>query len=469
MKDLYTFDASIKQALQTYQTVQQAYNAFFSELKIPHLTAEASSGEIGGNLSHEYHFPSKKGEDNLVCCSSCDYVVNEELAESRIARAHRHPKSSKNDVSVPQGRNSSSWKQCSPDPGQLEPGEHLGASIEPEIRDGETQWLGISHDRSTLVHASLPHEVEIRTATGKGYRKTEINPHTIKRVFPEIDLGAEDPLGLFKAGRNIGTAKEKTSRETRILRVIDMRYLLQQPPPNLSNPSSSPIGGIDAPIERRFAEADKMVDLVRIQTGDPCPNCDKGALKVESAVELGHTFNLGTRYSLPLEAMIDADPSQKDSPEETSSIPRQPVALSDRIPVQMGCHGIGVSRLIAAVADSLVDDTGLNWPRIIAPFEAVIISTKGSESGSTDVYDLLTTIHGDRSQGPIDAILDDRKRDFGWKIKDADMIGYPIIVILGRSWESSRGCEVQCRRLSVRKLVFADDLRAFLEELLQHL
>ena len=141
MKDLYTFDASIQQGLQTYQAVQQAYNAFFSELKIPHLTAEASSGEIGGNLSHEYHFPSKKGEDNLVCCSSCDYVVNEELAESRIARAHRRPKASKSDVSLPQGLNSFSWKQCSPDPGQLEPGEHLDASMESEIRDGETQWI----------------------------------------------------------------------------------------------------------------------------------------------------------------------------------------------------------------------------------------------------------------------------------------------------------------------------------------
>lgn len=469
MKDLYTFDSTNEKALQTYQTVRQAYNAFFSEFKIPYLTAEASSGDIGGNLSHEYHFPSKKGEDNIVCCSSCDYVVNEELAESRIARAHRCHRSAAKDVSRSQEVTSSSRKLWNSEPGPLAAGEHLDLETAFQASDDENQWFGISKDRNTLVHAFLPPKVEVRAVAGKGSRKTEINPHALKVIFPELDLGVEDPLGLFRTERIFGTAKEETRKKARVLRVVDMRYILQQPPLGSSDPSSIPIGGVEVPVQESFARGDEMVDLVRIETGDLCPNCDEGILKVESAVELGHTFHLGTRYSTPLEATIDADPSHKDSQQGASSVPGQSVTQSDRIPVQMGCHGIGVSRLIAAVADALADSRGLNWPRVMAPFEAIIIPTKGSESEAADVYDLLTTRNVHSSQGPIDAILDDRKRDFGWKIKDADMIGYPIIVILGRGWKRERECEVQCRRLSIKESVSADNLKAFVEGLLQQL
>lgn len=460
MKDLYTFDATSQKALQTYQTVRQVYNAFFGEFKIPYLTAEASSGTIGGNLSHEYHFPSKKGEDNLVCCSSCNYVANEELAESRIARASRYPKSTDEDASSPQ-RNS--------EPGSLAAGNRLDANMDSQASDDENQWLGISQDRNTLVQAVLPCGVEIRGAAGKDYRKAEINPHALKKIFPELDLGVEDPLEVFKAERIIGTAAGKTSNKARIFRVVDMRYILQKHSPNSPNPSSFTIGDVEVPVQDTSAEVDNLVDLVRIETGDLCPKCDEGTLKIESAVELGHTFHLGTRYSQPLEATIDADPSQKDPQQGASSVPGLPATQSDRIPVEMGCHGIGVSRLIAAVADALADSRGLNWPRVMAPFEAVIIPTKGSESDAADVYDLLTTRGPHDFQGPIDAILDDRKRDFGWKIKDADMIGYPIIVILGRGWKKERECEVQCRRLNIKELVSAEKLRTFVEGLLQQL
>ena len=468
MKDLYTFDATIEQALLTYEIVRQAYSAFFSELRIPYLTAEASSGDIGGNLSHEYHFPSKKGEDNLLCCGSCNYVVNEELAESRIARAHRHSQSTLEDVFAPQGIDSSSWKHSSSEPGPLGAGEHLDSKIESQASEGENQWLGISQDRNTLIHASLPQKVAIRAANGKRYRKTKINPYAIKRILPEINLGAEDPLGMFKAERNIDIAEDKAWRKVRILRLVDIRFFLQQPLPNLPNPPSISIGGVDVPVEDQFG-AESMVDLVRIETGDPCPICREGALKVESAVELGHTFHLGTRYSTPLEATIDANPYQRDSQHGASKIPSHSVTPSDRIPVQMGCHGIGVSRLIAAVADILADSKGLNWPRIIAPFEAIIIPTKATENEAADVYDFLTTGSCHPSQGAIDAILDDRKRDFGWKIKDADMIGYPIIVIPGRDWKSDRKCEVQCRRLGIKENISADNLKAFVEGLLRQL
>ncbi|CAF9927940.1 MAG: hypothetical protein ALECFALPRED_003913 [Alectoria fallacina] len=468
MKDLYTFDATAEKALQTYETVRHAYSAFFRELRIPYLTAEASSGEIGGSLSHEYHFPSKKGEDKLVTCNSCNYVANEELAESRISQTHRTPET-RDDVLDAQRLDTSDYeytqRNFEAELLGLRLGENFDGDIEYQPSDLNKQWFGISHDRNTLVQVLLPREIEVLAAAGKRYRTTEINPYAIKRIFSELDLGVENPLEVFKAERAV--AAEGESRiEARIYRIVDMRYILRRPPSILPNISSLLIGGVDIPIEDRFGEADNVVDLVRIETGDSCPNCDEGTLKIESAVELGHTFHLGTRYSEPLEAIVDADPSQKDSQREAPSAPSQIVTLSDRIPVQMGCHGIGVSRLIAAVADSLVDSKGLNWPRMMAPFEAIVIPTKGSENEAPEVYDLLTTCN---PQGPIDAILDDRERNFGWKLKDADMIGYPVIIILGRDWKKERKCEVQCRRLSVKESVSADDLQSFIKQLLRQL
>ena len=469
MKDLYTFDATTEQALQTYEAVRQAYSAFFKELRLPYLTAEASSGEIGGSLSHEYHFPSKKGEDKLVSCNSCNYVANEELAESRISQAHRSPNIRNDDIITTQKPDTYDYEYAQQylTRGLLGLGREgsFDGHIESQAKDPNKQWFGISQDRSTLVQVVLPRETEVLAAAGKRYRMTEINPYAIKKIFTELDLGVENPLEAFKAKRAV-TAEGKSLEEARILRFVDMRYSLRRPHSILPNISSILIEGVDIPIEDRFAEVDNMVDLVRIETGDPCPNCDEGSLKVESAVELGHTFHLGTRYSMPLEAMIDSDPSLKDSQRGTTSIPSQSVTLSDRIPVQMGCHGIGVSRLIAAVADSLVDSKGLNWPRVMAPFDAIIIPTKGSESEAPTVYDLLTTSN---IQGPMDAILDDRDRNFGWKLKDADMIGYPVIVILGRDWKKERKCEVQCRRLGVKESVSADDIQSFVEQLLGQL
>ena len=466
MKDLYTFDATTEQALQTYESVRQTYHAFFSELKLPFLTAEASSGEIGGSLSHEYHFPSKKGEDNLVICSHCNYVVNEELAESRVSRSYRTSKFRDKGVVTNHESNTFGYKYaqryCETGPLDIRPAGKFSGDVKFQNCDPNKPWIGISRDRNALVQVFLPREIEVPTASGKRFRVTEINPYAIKRVFTDIDLGVDSPYELFEASR-------ATSKEARIIRFVDMRYILQGSFTVTPNVSSVMSGDVSTPVEDRFVGADDIVDFVRIETGDSCPNCSEGTLKIESAVELGHTFHLGTRYSMPLGLMIDADPSQKDSQQEITSLSSQYVTQSDRVPVQMGCHGIGVSRLIAAVADSLADAKGLNWPRVMAPFEAIIVPTKGLESEAPNVYDLLTASKNWPPQPPIDAILDDRERNFGWKLKDADMIGYPVIVILGRDWRKERRCEVQCRRLTVKESVSADDLQSYVEQLLQQL
>lgn len=280
MKDLYTFDLTPEAAIETYQQVAGAYKGFFSDMKLPVHVAEASSGDMGGNYSHEYHLGNPTGEDTVAHCNSCGYTANDEVAVSR---------------------------------------------------------------------------------------KSDNQPQ-----------------------------------------------------------DSSPV-----------------------VAGDGCPRCETGTLDVSKAIELGHTFYLGTRYSEPLEALY----SPKDS--------------TKRIPIQMGCYGIGVSRIFAAVAEHKADGKGLTWPRAVAPFEAVVIPTSGVDEAALNFYDGLagSGVHG----AQFDIALDDRNKPFGWKMQDADVIGYPVTIILGKAWRENRTCEIQCRSLSLKENVAADDVPAFLEQLLRKL
>lgn len=256
MKDLYTFDVTDEEARETYEAVRAAYAAFFDELHLPYIMAGADSGNMGGSLSHEYHFPSEIGEDTVIRCPSCDFTVNEEI---RVAHPDQDPK--------------------------------------------------------------------------------------------------------------------------------------------------------------------------------VCPSCLQRSLEHHRAIEIGHTFHLGTRYSVPLDATV------LDANNETT-------------PIFMGCHGIGVTRLIGAVASLLADSKGLSWPLAIAPFGVVIVATTGSQMASAgdlcSVYDQLTATG-------LDAAIDDRQRSVGWRLKDADLVGYPFIVVLGSQW-GSQMVELQCRRLGIKEHVHVDQL-----------
>jgi prolyl-tRNA synthetase len=124
----------------------------------------------------------------------------------------------------------------------------------------------------------------------------------------------------------------------------------------------------------------------------------------------------------------------------------------------MGCHGIGVSRLLAAAAGLLMDSRGLNWPVKIAPFGAVVVAApKTAEEDVLRVYDALGTSSPSTTTA-LDVAIDDRDRPLGWKLNDADLIGYPFIVVLGKAWKARGAVEVQCRRLGVKEEVTLEDL-----------
>ncbi|KAJ4341899.1 hypothetical protein N0V87_001564 [Didymella glomerata] len=383
MKDLYTFDSTVEAGLETYKSVRQAYKNLFDELKLPYLVADADSGNMGGKLSHEYHFVSPKGEDNVWSCNSCDYVANEELVEKKSAAT------------------SAATSASSSTP---------------------LNFTGISVDRKTSIKISVPRPSSLSADATPTWNQISLytNPHALKKATPdsiELDTGIE--------AHTLASLLPKT---TSTISITD-RSLLSSPSPT-------------------------ALDLTPTTEGDACPRCTSGKLGVQKAIEVGHTFHLGTRYSEPLNAYVSVPSESKDT---------------EWVLMQMGCHGIGVSRLIAAIASLLSDSKGLQWPRVVAPFEVAVLP--GPQAEAAEAVEVYDAVAGDlnRRDG-VDVVLDDRPiKSLGWKLKDADLIGYPVVVVLGRGWKERREVEVQCRRLGMKKDVKLDELKGEVESLLEKL
>lgn len=407
MKDLYTFDTTVESALETYHKVRSVYSQFFADMKLPVLAANASSGDMGGDLSHEYHLPTPLGEDHVVSCDNCDYIVNEEIADAALSSD-----------AVPE------------------------SSFET--------WRGITKDRTKLVNVWYPKKIqqvdagELREITSQ-----DINMSAVKSIVPDLDTAVEDALSFWSAA-----IAPQTRTATEIINIIDRRLpsaladSLIGPSPSISSwPATLSPPSVPLHVSSYHGGANGSPNMLRIRAGDRCPQCSSGSLKLERTIELGHAFFLGTRYSEPLGATTTIPPAKQPSP------------------MQMGCFGIGISRVMGAVAEYLADESGLNWPLVIAPYSCVVIPGKdASDSDATQVYHQIQELSGPTKRFS-DPVLDDRSKPLPWKLIDADLIGFPIIVILGREWGNAQKVEIQCRRLGVKQNVEMTDLAAMIKNL----
>ncbi len=410
MKDLYTFDVDVPAALKTYDVVRAAYARFFDELKMPYIVAKADSGNMGGELSHEYHLPSLKGEDSIISCSQCDYVRNEELVES---------------------------KQVEVRPLTLAAIGHSGAmkKILP-LKEA----IFITRDKKTLVKAYC----KSGDATASNVSlDCKINPYGVKAALPDVELGIENPSEQFVSSNSEGRS---------IVYIFDDQIAWSDMQAKLSTERGlNSRDDVYMHIVESASGSKGIPDLVKMQTCDRCPACSEGQIQVQKAIEIGHTFHLGTRYSEALAARVAVDPGSKSQHE---------------VFMQMGCHGIGVSRLIAATASALSDKVGLNWPRVIAPFEVIVIPHQQTDVEACGVvYDQM--LQGEPACN--DVILDDREIDWLSKLREADLIGYPVIIFLGKAWRQRGDFEVQCRRLKVKQNVPGAELSRFVRSLLEKL
>ncbi|KAF5528130.1 Proline--tRNA ligase [Colletotrichum aenigma] len=434
MKDLYTFDVSSEAALETYHKVQAAYKGVFEALKLPVMVAKASSGDMGGDLSHEYHLPALVGEDTVIICGSCDYAANTEVAETRkdVTKLKGHP------------------------------------TVENTKVSAVRVWRGISKDRSTLVNVWYPAQISGETKMEET-KDVDVSIPAVKSIIPGLDASVDDALRLWpRAVECQHTTGQAAAKSPRLVNLIDFRLAAQAEELLLQEAKLWPLSRWETAKSKLDAitimedRSGQGLNLLTVRAGDRCPSCESGILRVQKALEVGHTFHLGTRYSQPLAATVSV-PMGTAAANGTS----QPLATEKTVPMQMGCHGIGVSRLIGAMVEHLADERGLQWPRVVAPYEVVVISSTDLAEEAGNVYDELTMPRTGMLEP--EAVLDDRALSLSWKLKDADLVGYPVVVVLGKAWKQNEGCEVQCRRLGVRETVPLSGVRRRVTELLEKL
>ncbi|MFZ9334566.1 MAG: proline--tRNA ligase [Burkholderiaceae bacterium] len=421
MKDAYSFDRDVASAKASYQVMAQAYRAIFDRFGLRYRAVAADSGAIGGDLSEEFQVIASTGEDAIVYCPNSDYAANMEKAEAlppagpRPAPAHAMTR-----TATPGKSTCADVAELLKVPLQTTVKSLVLATDEINERDEivkTTVWLLLvrgDHDMNEVKVGKVP-------GLNMGFRFATV---------PEIDAhfgckpGYLGPIGLKKPVRVVA------DREVAVM----ADWICG------ANEEGFHITGVN--WGRDLPEPDLVVDIRNVVEGDPSPD-GKGPLAIERGIEVGHVFYLGTKYSAAMNATF-LDENGKPQL------------------MEMGCYGIGITRLPAAAIEQNHDERGIIWPDAIAPF-TVVICPIGMDR-SAEVKAAAEKLHDELAALGIDVMLDDRGERPGAMFADWELIGVPHRVTIGDRGLKDGKVEYQHRRDSAATPVDASQVLAFLRE-----
>ncbi len=419
MKDAYSFDADVDGLRVTYQQMYDAYHRVFERCGLTFRPVEAQAGEIGGDVNHEFMAVAAVGEDAFVWCRSCDYAANVEAARRRVSPTDGADTPPMPDISgVPEPE-----IVDTPDmPGIDDVATHLHESpaallktmafrMESEEGDAGVGLALVPGDRD-LNEFALAAALAPRRVALFGEDDFAANP-----ALPVGFLGPHaDGVDLVVADPGVATRTEWVSGANEIDHHV--RHLAP---------------GRDFAIHT-------WAEIATVATGDGCPRCE-GELSVDRGIEVGHTFQLGTKYSEVLDATY-LDESGRGHP------------------MVMGCYGIGLSRIVAAVVEEHHDDDGMVWPADLAPYDVHLLALPGKGDTAAAVSaaaDRLYAALGDRG---LSVLYDDRDARPGVKFADADLMGMPVQLTLGAKGLERGVVERKIRAGGERDEVAIDDVDA---------
>ena len=390
MKDAYSFNASVESLNETYQQMYAAYCRIFTRCGLHYLPVEAESGPIGGDASHEFMIPADNGEDTVLHCQSCGYAANQEKAE--IGGSDAAPRN------VPLAPLT---QVATPGAGTI---EQVSNFLKCKPRDLIKTLIYVADGQPIAVLIRGDHEAnEGKIRRAQKAQKVELAPAEVIVKVSGAPVGFAGPVGM----------KEKIP----ILADRDVEHMVNAV--TGANAADAHITGVN--LHRDF-EIDLLADLRKAVDGDPCPRCSK-KLALRHAIEVGHVFKLGTKYSEALNAKF-LDAGEKLGP------------------IIMGCYGIGVNRIIAALAETSNDKDGIIWPMALAPYEVLLVPVKVPDEASMKAAQQL---HDQLTAAGVDVLLDDRDCRAGVKFKDADLIGIPLRVVIGERGLKEGKLEVKWR------------------------
>jgi prolyl-tRNA synthetase len=394
MKDSYSFDTSDAGLERSYAAHREAYVKTFDRLGFDYVIVKATSGAMGGSMSEEFLATAENGEDTYVRCDTCAYAANVEAVEVR-------PPSPIAYDDAP-----AAHAEDTPDTPTIETlVDHLNEKFPRDDRPwhaGDTLknvLVVLKHPDGTRepVAIGLPGDREVdEKRLGGQLEPTEVE------AFDEKEFAKHPSLAKGYIGP--GVLGEKNTSGIRYL--VDPRVVEGTRWVTGADVTGSHV--IDLVAGRVFTP-DGTIEAAEVRDGDPCPVCD-GSLHTARGIEMGHIFALGRKYadSLGLQVL-----------DENGKL----------VTVTMGSYGIGVSRAVAAIAENTHDELGLVWPREVAPADVHLVAT----GKDTAVYDAADRIATDLQSRGVEVLYDDRpKVSPGVKFKDAELIGVPTIVVVGR-------------------------------------
>lgn len=376
MKDAYSFDVDEAGLDISYKKMYDAYRAIFDRLGLDYTIVDADSGAMGGSGSQEFMVKSEVGEDGICYCDECGYAANEEKAGWTRGAADTATELAVEKIHTPDVKTIEElcgYLNCGADAFVKTilyniDGKFVAAMCRGDRDINETK-LGNLYDATEMELAAF---VDVEMITG-------------------AKVGFAGPVGL-KQKVDIVVDSEVAGMKNFVVGACETDYHFK----NIN-------------IGRDF-EADTVADITNAKEGDICPKCGKGKLGMARGVEVGHIFKLGTKYSDALGCVYLDNNGKEHS-------------------MVMGCYGIGVSRVLAAIIEQNHDDDGIIWPSIVAPYKVIVVPTKANDE---EIMGVAEKIYADLKSAGVEVLIDDRNERPGVKFKDADLLGIPLRVTVGR-------------------------------------
>ncbi len=398
MKDAYSFDSTDEAAQVSYHKMYDAYARIFQRCGLKTIAVEADTGVMGGKFSHEFMVPAETGENEIVFCEACNYAANVEKASSRLS-------------------------ELSPQAAQAGAGNGPLPAIEKFATPGV-----VTIDALSKPPFAVPAQRQIKTLI-----------YIVESAPVLLLLRGDDQLNDAKLAGALGTGVFRTAEDEEIfgalgahpgslgaVGVTKFRVFGDQ---RLRTATDMTTGANEDGFHLRNVAVGRDIqvthwaDLRLVQEGEPCPKCGQ-PLKIQRAIEVGHVFKLGTKYSEAFNAMFLDEAGRQQ-------------------PAIMGCYGIGVTRTLQAVIEQSHDDNGIIWPISVAPY--VVCVTPLTVAPESEVMKVAEGIYAQLAASGVDVLLDDRNERPGVKFKDSELVGFPIRVGIGEKSLAKGDVEIKPR------------------------
>ena len=410
MKDAYSFHTSQESLQETYDAMYAAYSKIFSRMGLDFRAVQADTGSIGGSASHEFQVLAQSGEDDVIFSDSSDYAANIEFAE---AVAPKEPRAAATqEMTLVDTPNAKTIAELV---------EQFNLPIEKTVKTLLVK--AVEGSKSPLIALLVRGDHELN----------EVKAEKLPQVASPLTFATEEEIrALVKAGPgSLGPVNMP------IPVVIDRTVAVMSDFAAGANIDGKHYFGINWD---RDVATPEVADIRNVVAGDPSPD-GKGTLLIKRGIEVGHIFQLGTKYSEAMKAAVQGEDGRNQI-------------------LTMGCYGIGVTRVVAAAIEQNYDDRGIVWPDAIAPFQVAILPMNMHKSYR--VQELAEKLYAElRAQG-IEVLMDDRKERPGVMFADMELIGIPHTIVLGDRNLDNDDIEYKYRRNGEKQLIKTGDIVDYL-------